>query len=190
MACGESPRRRAAGPPLPGKALWQQSCRLCQGHVTANPGRPQTGRIGRLPCPNSPPLRRNLLFPPPIEFRPYSRIRHTSRWQPAAPKHLNFGGPYCHMIRSELIQKISDDNPHLYQRDVEKIVNTIFDEITDAYGARQPGGTARLRGLLGQEARRPHRSQPAHRRNRRCGRESTSPSSRPENSCGTALNGK
>ena len=36
------------------------------------------------------------------------------------------------MIRSELIQKIADDNPHLYQRDVERIVNTIFEEITDA----------------------------------------------------------
>lgn len=36
------------------------------------------------------------------------------------------------MIRSELIQKIADDNPHLFQRDVERIVTTIFDEITDA----------------------------------------------------------
>ena len=36
------------------------------------------------------------------------------------------------MIRSELIQKIADDNPHLYQRDVERIVNTIFEEITGA----------------------------------------------------------
>lgn len=36
------------------------------------------------------------------------------------------------MIRSELIQKIADDNPHLFQRDVERIVSTIFDEITDA----------------------------------------------------------
>ncbi|WP_283094808.1 integration host factor subunit beta [Loktanella sp. SALINAS62] len=36
------------------------------------------------------------------------------------------------MIRSELIQKIADDNPHLYQRDVERIVSTIFDQITDA----------------------------------------------------------
>ena len=36
------------------------------------------------------------------------------------------------MIRSELIQKIADENPHLYQRDVERIVNTIFSEITDA----------------------------------------------------------
>ena len=36
------------------------------------------------------------------------------------------------MIRSELIQKIADENPHLFQRDVEKIVNTIFEEITNA----------------------------------------------------------
>ena len=37
-----------------------------------------------------------------------------------------------YMIRSELIQKIADENPHLYQRDVERIVNTIFEEIIDA----------------------------------------------------------
>ena len=36
------------------------------------------------------------------------------------------------MIRSELVQKIADENPHLYQRDVEKIVSTIFDQITEA----------------------------------------------------------
>ena len=34
------------------------------------------------------------------------------------------------MIRSELIQKLADENPHLFQRDVERIVNTLFDEIT------------------------------------------------------------
>jgi integration host factor subunit beta len=48
------------------------------------------------------------------------------------------------MIRSELIQKISDDNPHLYQRDVEKIVNTIFDEITKAMAE---GDRVELRGF-------------------------------------------
>lgn len=48
------------------------------------------------------------------------------------------------MIRSELIQKISDDNPHLYQRDVEKIVNTIFDEITQAMA---DGDRVELRGF-------------------------------------------
>ena len=36
------------------------------------------------------------------------------------------------MIRSELIQTIADDNPHLFQRDVERIVNTVFEEITHA----------------------------------------------------------
>ena len=35
------------------------------------------------------------------------------------------------MIRSELIQKIADENPHLIQRDVERIVTTIFNEITE-----------------------------------------------------------
>ncbi len=36
------------------------------------------------------------------------------------------------VIKSELIQKIAEKNPHLYQRDVERIVNAILDEITDA----------------------------------------------------------
>lgn len=48
------------------------------------------------------------------------------------------------MIRSELIQKIADDNPHLYQRDVERIVNTIFDEITSAMS---DGDRVELRGF-------------------------------------------
>ena len=48
------------------------------------------------------------------------------------------------MIRSELIQKIADENPHLFQRDVERIVNTIFNEITDAMAA---GNRVELRGF-------------------------------------------
>ena len=48
------------------------------------------------------------------------------------------------LIRSELIQKIADDNPHLYQRDVERIVNTIFEEIT---GAMSDGDRVELRGF-------------------------------------------
>ncbi len=36
------------------------------------------------------------------------------------------------MIKSELIEKIATTNPHLMQRDVETIVNVIFDEITEA----------------------------------------------------------
>jgi len=36
------------------------------------------------------------------------------------------------VIKSELIQKISAANPHLYHRDVERIVNVVFEEIVDA----------------------------------------------------------
>ena len=36
------------------------------------------------------------------------------------------------MIKSELIAKIAEANPHLYHRDVERIISTIFDEITDS----------------------------------------------------------
>ena len=48
------------------------------------------------------------------------------------------------MIRSELIQRLADENPHLYQRDVERIVNTIFDEMTDAMAR---GDRVELRGF-------------------------------------------
>lgn len=48
------------------------------------------------------------------------------------------------MIRSELIQKLADENPHLYQRDVERIVNTVFDEVTDAMAR---GDRVELRGF-------------------------------------------
>lgn len=34
------------------------------------------------------------------------------------------------LIKSQLIQNITDKNPHLYIKDVERIVNTIFSEIT------------------------------------------------------------
>lgn len=36
------------------------------------------------------------------------------------------------MTRSELIQRLADKNPHLFQRDVEKIVDRVFEEITQA----------------------------------------------------------
>lgn len=48
------------------------------------------------------------------------------------------------MIRSELVQKIADENPHLYQRDVERIVGTIFDEIINAMAS---GDRVELRGF-------------------------------------------
>ncbi len=48
------------------------------------------------------------------------------------------------MIKSELIQKIAEDNPHLFQRDVERIVATIFEEIIEAMAA---GNRVELRGF-------------------------------------------
>ena len=48
------------------------------------------------------------------------------------------------MTKSELIQILAERNPHLYLRDVEKIVETIFDEITDALSR---GDRVELRGF-------------------------------------------
>lgn len=48
------------------------------------------------------------------------------------------------MIRSELVQLLVDENPHLYQRDVEKIVNTIFEQIIEAMAS---GDRVELRGF-------------------------------------------
>lgn len=36
------------------------------------------------------------------------------------------------MTKSELIQRLAERNPHLYLRDIEKIVETVFEEITAA----------------------------------------------------------
>ncbi len=48
------------------------------------------------------------------------------------------------MTRSELIAVLAEQNPHLFQRDVERIVATIFDEIT---GALARGDRVELRGF-------------------------------------------
>lgn len=48
------------------------------------------------------------------------------------------------MIRSELVQKLAEENPHLYQRDVERIVAAIFDEIIEAMAR---GDRVELRGF-------------------------------------------
>lgn len=48
------------------------------------------------------------------------------------------------MTKSELILKIGQLNPHLYHRDVERIVTAIFDEITTALAR---GDRVELRGF-------------------------------------------
>lgn len=48
------------------------------------------------------------------------------------------------MLRSELTQLIADENPHLFPRDVERIVNTVFEEIINAMAR---GDRVELRGF-------------------------------------------
>jgi integration host factor subunit beta len=48
------------------------------------------------------------------------------------------------MIKSELVAKIAEMNPHLYQRDVENIINSILDGIVDALAK---GDRVELRGF-------------------------------------------
>jgi integration host factor subunit beta len=48
------------------------------------------------------------------------------------------------MTKSELILRLAERNPHLYHRDVERIVTTIFDEITEALAR---GDRVELRGF-------------------------------------------
>lgn len=48
------------------------------------------------------------------------------------------------MTRSDLVQKLAEKNPHLMQKDVERIVNTIFEEVTVALAR---GDRVELRGF-------------------------------------------
>ena len=48
------------------------------------------------------------------------------------------------MTKSELIQRIAELNPHLAHRDVERIVTTVFEEISEALAR---GDRVELRGF-------------------------------------------
>jgi integration host factor subunit beta len=48
------------------------------------------------------------------------------------------------MIKSELVQKLADENPNLFHRDVERIVSIVFQEIADALAR---GERVELRGF-------------------------------------------
>ena len=48
------------------------------------------------------------------------------------------------MTKSELILRLAEANPHLFQRDVERIVSTIFNEIS---AALESGDRVELRGF-------------------------------------------
>ena len=48
------------------------------------------------------------------------------------------------MTKSELINRLADEHPHLYHRDVERIVSAIFEEISAALAR---GQRVELRGF-------------------------------------------
>ena len=48
------------------------------------------------------------------------------------------------MTKSELIARLAERNPHLYLRDIERVVDTVFDEITQAL---VEGDRVELRGF-------------------------------------------
>jgi integration host factor subunit beta len=48
------------------------------------------------------------------------------------------------MIKSALIKRVSSQNPHLYYRDIEKVVDAIFDQIVEAL---RRGDRVELRGF-------------------------------------------
>jgi integration host factor subunit beta len=93
------------------------------------------------------------------------------------------------MIKSELIARIASQNPHLYQRDVENIVNAIIDEIIKTLGR---GDRVELRASESFQARfaerarvtipRPALKCRSHKKSFR--------SSRPERKCARCLIGK
>ena len=48
------------------------------------------------------------------------------------------------MIKSELVQKLADENPNLFYRDIERIVSIVFQEMADALAR---GDRVELRGF-------------------------------------------
>jgi integration host factor subunit beta len=48
------------------------------------------------------------------------------------------------MLRSELVAKLAAENPHLFHGDVERVVDTVLEEIT---GALEKGDRVELRGF-------------------------------------------
>ena len=48
------------------------------------------------------------------------------------------------MIKSELVRRLMAQCPHLYERDIEKVVNAILEEIIEAL---RQGGRVELRGF-------------------------------------------
>src|SRR4029077_10020441 len=67
------------------------------------------------------------------------------------------------VIKSELVDRISIQNPHLYRQHAEKIVNTIFSEITAAMARGDQGRTAGIWSFFCKVSGRPDRTKSSHR---------------------------
>src|SRR5215472_6186098 len=48
------------------------------------------------------------------------------------------------MLKSQLVKRIASQNPHLFERDIEKVVNAIFDAMVEAL---RRGDRVELRGF-------------------------------------------
>jgi len=64
--------------------------------------------------------------------------------------------PKARMIKSELIAKLAEENPHLTQRDIERVVGVILERMIEAL---EEGGRVELRGfgafsIRGRDARK------------------------------------
>lgn len=57
---------------------------------------------------------------------------HTGTWGKIRERGKEKREKGTTMTKSELVARLAEQNPHLYHRDVERIVSVIFDEITDA----------------------------------------------------------
>ena len=86
------------------------------------------------------------------------------------------------MTKSELIEKIAEKNPHLLLKDVERIVNVVFEKITMSL-ARGERVEFRGFGAFSVRKRSPRIAKIRVPANRSRLRKGTSPTSKPENSC-------
>lgn len=58
--------------------------------------------------------------------------------------HLGGNGAKYQMIKSELIAKLAAENPHLTQRDIERVVGVVFERMIESLAK---GGRVELRGF-------------------------------------------
>lgn len=82
-----------------------------------------------------------------VEFNKLVQSNLTSNYQICIileTQAVDFVGFNKEMTKSELIAKLAANNPDLYYRDVERLVNTIFDKIIEAL---ENGDRVELRGF-------------------------------------------